>query len=257
MALVNWIGRPDHWMPPKTSFEEAKWVLAATDDALPVVAQLVAKRHIKPLAALKAVDRYELRRALVSCYNPAWSSFEYCRRVVVKAPASAASSGVRLLDIQTPEIEIVNVLRRLNGNPPQLWGVVEEFIEGDAIELSGVKLSGALYFFHMLRQRWSPDWSRIERYERVFDRWWLYNETVVVLNDIGLDNSAFCVEWRVIRNQQAKVIEINPRPGDDDKGYFEALWDRPIAEQIEEWAEEVFRAESSETAQVQVVVAQG
>jgi len=253
MALVFWFGHPQHWTPPKTSFEEAQWVLSATDEALPPVSQMIEKRHITPLAAAKAVDRYLMRQALWSQLNPEWEYFYYHPRVVVKAPGSAMSSGVRVVDLEAPEIEIVRQLRRLSNQPEQLRGVVEQFVEGDAIELSGVRLAGRIYFFHALRQHWSRDWTSVKSYERVFDHWWLYKETAEALKCIGLDDSAFCVEWRVTGYEQAKLIEINPRPGEDDKGYYEALWDRPIADQIEEWAQEVYRAESPETAQAQVV----
>lgn len=254
MSLVTWLGIPDHWTPPAISLEESRWVLAATEDALPDVVRLMDKRHISPRAALNAVDRYRLRRELPSGFNPSWSSFTYTPRVAVKAPASSGSSGVHILELETPENAVVSALRKMLALPEELTGVVEEFIDGEAIELSGVKFADRVFFFHPLRQYWTvrplSDVPYIERYERVFDHWWLYNETADALRYIGIDNSAFCVEWRVTGYRQAKIVEINPRPGDDDKGYFEALWDRPIADQIEEWAQDVYHAESPETALV-------
>lgn len=261
MSLVHWFGKPEHWMPPDTSFEDAKWVLAATDDALPEVLKCSSARYITPDAALKAIDRYYLRQSLYTQFNPEWNSFTYNSRVVVKAPGSALASGVRIVDLEAPEVEIVRWLRAMLKKPKEVSGVIEHFVEGDAIELSGAKLNGQIHFFHPLRQHWKmrplSDMPVIERYERAFDHWWLYDETRRALDCIGLDDSAFCVEWRVTGYQQAKVIEINPRPGEDDKGYFEALWDIPIADQIESWAQEVYRAELQETAQAHAQAVHG
>lgn len=259
--LVAWIGKPDHWTPPEVSVEDAQWVLAATDDALPEVIQLghkLDKLHVHLFGALKAIDRYLLRGAVDGRYNPDWQGFKYKPQVVVKAPASSLSSGVRLLDLGAPEIDIVRRLRDLASYAfEDLYGVIEEFIEGDAIEVSGVKLAGQIFFFHQLRQHWTADWSRIELYERVFDYWWLYDETLNALDQIGLDDCAFCVEWRVTGFMQAKLIEINPRLGDEDKCYFETLWHRAITDQIEDWAQEVWAAELQEIAPAVAQVAHG
>lgn len=257
MSLVAWIGKPDHWTPPDVPLDVAKWVLAADEEALPDVILTAGGHHISAQAALNAVDRYALRNALGSQFNPDWTTFEYRRQIVVKAPASSASSGVRLLAMETPENAIVAQLRHLVNDSRPLRIVVEEFIEGDAVELSGVKLNGRVFFFHPLRQHWTKDCSRIERYERAYNQWRLYELTVDALRYIKLDNSAFCIEWRVVDHETAKVIEINPRLGDDDKGYFEALWDIPVAEQIERWATDVYLAESPETAQETAQAAQG
>lgn len=259
MSLVHWVGKPDYWTPPEVSPETARWALAATEEALPEVCapEHWGKLRITRDAALKAVDRYLMRLPLPSRLNPEWAPFEYSRRIVVKAPASSGSSGVHMLNLETPENAIVSALRAMIGNSDVLKGVVEEFVDGDAIEISGVRLSGKTFFFHPLRQYWTEDLIRIERYERVFDHWWLYQETSDALNCIRLDNSAFCVEWRVTGYQQAKLIEINPRPGDDDKGYFEALWDRPIADQIEEWATDVYHTELQAAQQAQAQATRG
>lgn len=245
VRLVAWAGQPLHWNPPVANRELAQWLLAATEDALPSVLQSTGLKTISHEAVINVLDRNALRHALRYKHSPVFTCFDYASKVIVKSPASAGSSGVHLLDLRTEELKVLVQVRDLCARLGMqnllrnLRGVVEEFVFGDAIELSGVKLDGNLHFFHPLRQFWSEDWKRITGYGRCFEYWWLYEQTAEVLNTVKLNNSSFCVEWRVTGDQEAKVIEINPRIGDDDQGYFEALWDKPVAEQIEEWANSI------------------
>lgn len=240
MSLVTWLGKPDNWTPPKPD-PDAYWVLAATDDALPEVLQQHNKARISSLAAVRALDRAQLRRAVPAYLNLPHTIFSYEHsKVVVKAAASSASSGVHILNLRTDEMDTLRKVYEVSEMPFSPCGVVEQYVEGKAIEISGVKLSGQIRFFYPLRQRWSEDGTRITAYERCSDYWWLYEFSADLLEILTLDCSAFCIEWRVTGEKQARVIEVNPRLGEDDKDYFKLLWDRQPTEQIEAWAAEIY-----------------
>ncbi len=214
---VLWVGEPDHWSPPAFVGQSQRFVLAATDDAVP---QIVAHSDgeligITREAAINCMDRYSLRWALQSRFNPEWEFFDWRNGShVVKAPASSLSNGVTIVKSDEGEIDRLKLLGVQN-----LRGVVEEFIAGDAIEISGFRLKGETFFFPRVRQCWNEDWSKIEYYGLTDGYWWLPNFTDKALDQVKLDNSCFCVEWRVTGYKQAKVLEINPRWGDDGKGY--------------------------------------
>jgi hypothetical protein len=221
--VVLWAGKPDYWSPPdrNSSGDVEGFQLAATDDGvvdvLGYVSPYLNEHKITREAAINCMDRYSLRMALHSRFNPEWESFEWRNGShVVKAPASSLSNGVTIVKSDKEEIDRLKLL-----GVQKLRGVIEEFVEGDAIEISGFRLKGETFFFGQVRQRWSTDWSKIEWYCATdpYRYWWLPGLTDKALDDVKLDNSCFCVEWRVIGYKQAKVLEINPRWGEDGNGY--------------------------------------
>jgi len=226
--IVLWAGQPEHWQPPASdtlTVVDRGFRLAATDEGIvdvingaPSFSQTFT---ITREAAINCLDRHAFRVALADRFNPQWERFSWLGRHVMKAPASSMNNGIVFSKSDPSELDVLKQIAKRK----EYYGVVEEFIEGDAVEISGFRLKGETFFFPRVRQFWNQGddirepWTFITRYEYTQDYWWLPNFTDKALDDVKLDNSCFCVEWRVQGYKSAKVVEINPRWGDDGNGY--------------------------------------
>jgi hypothetical protein len=207
--------------------------MALVEDAvLPVGALGDETRHIPLRAALNCCSRLALRVALSATgLNPEWWPYRFggsATRRVVKAPASALSSGVRHFGHLIEEVVI------LERYAPELaqFGVVEQLVDGEQYEVDGFMLGGQATFFHPLHQSWRD--GRIEAYRRCQAPSGLHAAVASALRATGVDDAPFCAE---MKHHQGRwlLIELHARLG-EDPGLEDAMWDRPVLDVIEEAA---------------------
>lgn len=192
---------------------------------------------LKLTPALNCVCRAR-QRAIIHNINPElnpkwvradrlWSACKW-KTCVVKAGASTLGHGVRRivntssirLTIQEAEraayYELARAERVIGQRP---MAVIEEYIEGEQFEISGVVDSEGriTHWFNVLHQTW--DKGRIFQYERTHGskQEELQELVTPVVKGFGLTTCGFNVEIR-----GNKIIEIQPRLG-EELGEYESL----------------------------------
>lgn len=232
--VVKWVGRSEHWRPPPEPRQPWYAMPLTEDDVLPVAFGPDVACKLPRHAAVNCTSRLALRVALAHTgLNPGWEPVPWgTGDRVVKAPASALSSGVR-------RIRENGETRLLRKYAPELadHGVIEEAVHGPQYEQDGFVLDGFVRYFHPLLQHWDAAGERIVRYERLNPNDWagefqygLRAAVAVAVRAAGLDNCPFCCELRWQHHRGWKVIELNARLG-EDAGLAALMWDAdPLAE---------------------------
>lgn len=222
------------------------FIRARCPDAIPIPlaeeAVLPCFRAGHPGIGPRWIDRGDLRSMLPSEISPPWARFGehhfLTYPVVVKAPASSGSCGVRFSpspskDWRAATAAILGAreeIERLSwaGSTP-LRPIVEEYIPGPQYEVCGVVGAGRnqVHVTSVLRHEWSNskpvEGAEITRYHVVNDAdGALHRLFLAVACAMSARWCFMCVETRYSPDQKAwVVIDAHCRPGDDDpaKGY--------------------------------------
>lgn len=218
---VAWIGTSDHFVSPRTG-EEPTHAMAICEEAVldtafnPLYAGLT---RLSKDAAVICSYRYALRTALEGTdLNPEWSPAAWDGRRILKGPASCMNSDVWHLH------ESRHVKRLRLYVPGSLRGVLERHVQPPQWEVDGFVLNGEVHELCTLIQTWNWKRNVITAYDQIprsmthaAGSIWrrLKAATQQAIETVKLDNSPFCIEFR-IENQQAKVIDMHARLGEDD-----------------------------------------
>jgi hypothetical protein len=214
---VVWVGRNDSRFWP--SQPEPAWAAVAmplTEASVLRTAFDPKYAHLRRLsknAALACTSRLAQRVALASTgFNPRWQPYPW-QPGVVKAPVSVENIGVGYLRANW-------YTRNLARHAPELagWGVVEEWLEGEAWEQDGYVVNERLGWFWPLQQYWTQNRAKIRKYKRARSFSGpseLRDATAEVVRALGLSDACFCSEWRLTKRGW-KLIEIQARLGQDE-----------------------------------------
>lgn len=185
-------------------------------------------------AAMRCTYRLFQRTTIASIdpsLNPEWREAgtdlpsRLQRDVVIKAGASTYNRGIVFSDAPTEEAvqkatqgayyELAR-LRRCGVNRPS--AIIEERLEGEQYEVSGIvdRFGHIVRWFQILRQTWDGD--RIVNYEVVKDQDDLIGIARKLVHGFRLRECCFNIEIR-----GGKVVEIQPRLGEDNGSYYELL----------------------------------
>jgi hypothetical protein len=238
MNRIEWVGQPDrkHWpVVPQTG---SPFRLSLCDDQVLALARSPTGCHLDWRAALACINRLAQRVALAgSGLNPEWAPAPMpCQRVVAKHATSTLSGGVGQLH---PDSDLAYSLIKHAGELAD-WGVIEQEIGGAQYEQDGCILDGEIGWFWPIQQHWDRLGHRIERYERL--PWELgqplRRAAERALRAVGLNQSCFSVEIRFHDSDpdQARVIDLHARLGEDGESFRQAISDRYPLEVVEEIA---------------------
>lgn len=206
-------------------------------------AKLSLKNSISLEAALNCTDRLRQRQALEKTgLNPKWAingTGEVKFPLIVKRPASARSSGVKLvknkagLTIFLKNKETNPQEQRLHdiGYAPAYEYITEEYIEGDSWEVSGISREKVVHTFTPIRQIWDPPTKWIDDYRVEPPPAGLIDSAIKAVEACGLKWSPWCVELKG-RADNWKIIEVNGRLGEDGRGYYKKLGGEDVANKI-------------------------
>jgi hypothetical protein len=205
--------------------------------------KLGLKNSISLEAARNCTDRLRQRQALEKTgLNPRWSvdgvgDLKY--PLIIKKPASARSSGVMLiknkagLTIFLKDKELNAQEQRLHdvGFPPAHQFIVEEYIEGDSWEVSGISRDKVVHTFPPIRQIWDPPTKWIDEYRLEAPPAGLIEAAVDAVEACGLKWAPWCVELKGTADNW-KIIEVNGRLGEDGRGYYKKLGGNEVANKL-------------------------
>jgi hypothetical protein len=207
---IWWVGESNNWNAPVKPEKPLFAMALVEEEVLPVAFsnEYAGTTRLSKSAAINCTSRLAQRVALASTgLNPRWEPIKI-HQGVLKYPASCHNNGVHFIK-RTEHMEL------LAAYVPELaeFGVAESFLHGDPYEIDGVIIGGKIHFFHVIRQIWNEENDGILEYRRV-EVTGIHYAAEQALRAVGLDNSPFCIEFR-LHECQWRVIEVHARLGED------------------------------------------
>ncbi len=207
---IWWVGESDNWKIPDKPERPLFSMPLVEEEVLPVAFsnEYADTIRLSKTAAINCTSRLAQRVALSSTgLNPVWEPIKI-RRGVIKYPASCHNNGVHFIK-NTEHMEL------LAAYAPELadMGVVESFLQGDPYEIDGAIIGGKVHFLNSIQQIWNEDKDTILEYRRTSVTG-IHYAAEQAIRAVGLDNSPFCIEFR-LHECQWKVIEVHARLGED------------------------------------------
>lgn len=191
--------------------------------------------------ALSITNRYLLRQKIEAVGHDAWNPF--WRRltlteaqqedypwlpIVLKAPSSTSSYGVKVLKEHTQRLDLcveevgrqaypyVDRLKQF-GSP--VVYMIEQYIEGDQFCVNGVSRNQTEHLFEVVKHQWTGDF--ITSYQTVKNLK-LQDMAQELADSLGLSWCGWNMEFRG-QDGEYKLIDLHARLGEDGKGYNEAI----------------------------------
>lgn len=199
-------------------------------------------RGIDTDIARRATDRRWQREALPSDLSPAWvpddpRGFDF--PLVVKAPASTLSRGVRVVDSPAGLRRASASLDRRYADRlcavrlrPDYEVLFEAFVPGEQWEVGGVLRKRRTHtMFRPLRHVWNRPAGAITDYVSGPAPRGLMDAALLAVEALGLRDCGFCVELRGEPGAW-KVVEVHARTGEDDGDYHATLTGGPHPAQV-------------------------
>jgi hypothetical protein len=186
----------------------------------------------------RVTQRERLEEEGLGMLNPRWCPLtpdsckefsKFCRNLVVKAPVSTLSRGVALVDQYDDFLYIDQQLRRrcydliakLKRVFPNPISILEDYVEGDAVEISGIVASDGevKHWFRELHQEWQD--NRIKKYRPTLDtNMDLRSYGRKIVKAFDMKNCGFSIEFK---GPPWKVMEVHCRLGEDGGDYEELI----------------------------------
>ena len=220
MTGIHFVGSPNPYYVAVNSISEinADCLVCVNSEYELITAMKVEKLGVKGLsvpAALNCINRLMLRLALVGTgLNPKFRPVEILPGVI-KTSFSSQNTGVYFIHEETYS----EVPAQLKVHFPELKaiGVWEEFVVGESFEITGFIINGEINYRRGYKQTWNSQRNRIIRFESKPITEFPLELTTLALKRLGLDNTFFDIELMLMDDGTWKLIEVNPRLGEDPR----------------------------------------
>lgn len=230
MYGIYWMGAPNPFFPDiqnSNSIINSDLLVCLSSECeveTAINCEQYNKLGLSVSALLHCTNRLSFRMALAGLELNTWfSPVNISPPAVLKMSASTSNTGVYFINQDT----YTGVQYNMDQIFPDLKHicVVEEMLTGTHYEISGFILKDKVYFRLPYQQRWNQYKNKILEYTPADINIYPLDKLRLALKRLGLNNTFFNMELVLTADNQWKLIEVQPRLGEDVRLNRERLYE--------------------------------